>query len=259
MSTDAAGRSDTWNLFEHCGSGARSCAEAQALSGLADRMSDEFCQAVQMLLACRGSVIVTGMGKAGLVGQKITATLASTGTSAHFVHPAEAIHGDLGRIQRRDTVLALSMSGETAEVTRLIPSLAEPVGAAGGDHRQSAQALGRAAHVTLDLGPLKEACFLGWRPARARRRCWPWAMRWRWWSVATANSVAKISPAFIREAAWAASWRRSKTSCVRWPSAAWRIRRAPSARSGPRQSARAAHGSHHAAGCGRGPRRRVHR
>ena len=100
MSTDAAGRPDTWSRPEQLRFGREVIAtEAQALSGLAERLSDEFCQAVHLLLECRGSVMVTGMGKAGLIGQKITATLASTGTTAHFVHPAEAIHGDLGRIQ----------------------------------------------------------------------------------------------------------------------------------------------------------------
>ena len=76
-----------------------------------------------MLFPCRGSVIVSGMGKAGLVGQKIAATLASTGTRSHFLHPGEALHGDLGRVHRDDAVLMLSFSGETEEITRLLPSL----------------------------------------------------------------------------------------------------------------------------------------
>jgi arabinose-5-phosphate isomerase len=166
MSTDAAGRPDTWSRLEQLRFGREVIAmEAQALSGLAERLSDEFCEAAHLLLECRGSVIVTGMGKAGLVGQKITATLASTGTPAHFVHPAEAIHGDLGRIRRGDLVLALSMSGETAEVTRLIPSLTTagiPLVAITGNPRS---VLGRAARVVLDLGPLKEACALGLAPS----------------------------------------------------------------------------------------------
>jgi arabinose-5-phosphate isomerase len=166
MSTDAAGRPDNWSRPEQLRFGREVIAtEAQALSGLAERLSDEFCQAVHLLLECRGNVMVTGMGKAGLIGQKITATLASTGTIAHFVHPAEAIHGDLGRIRRGDVVLALSMSGETAEVTRLIPSLAEaavPLIAITGN---PGSALGRAARVVLDLGPLKEACSLGLAPS----------------------------------------------------------------------------------------------
>lgn len=166
MSTDAASSPGALTRFEQLRFGREIIrAEAQALFALADRLHDEFCQAVQLVLACRGNVIVTGMGKAGLVGQKIAATLASTGTSAHFVHPSEAVHGDLGRIHRLDSVMALSMSGETAEVTRLIPSLvamAIPLLAITGNPRS---ALGCAARVTLDLGPLKEACSLGLAPS----------------------------------------------------------------------------------------------
>ena len=99
--------------------------EGQAILTLADQLGDEFCQAVQLLAQCRGNVIVTGMGKAGLIGRKIAATLASTGTSSHYLHPGEAVHGDLGRIHELDVVLALSFSGETEEVTRLLGSLSE--------------------------------------------------------------------------------------------------------------------------------------
>ena len=166
MSTDAAGSPNPLTRFEQLRFGREIIrAEAQALALLADRVDDAFCQAVHLVLACRGNVIVTGMGKAGLIGQKIAATLASTGTSAHFVHPGEAVHGDLGRIHHLDLVLALSMSGETAEVTRLIPCLAAmsvPWLAITGNPQS---ALGRAARVTLDLGPLKEACSLGLAPS----------------------------------------------------------------------------------------------
>jgi arabinose-5-phosphate isomerase len=105
------------------------------------------------------------MGKAGLVGQKIMATLASTGTRSHFLHPAEAIHGDLGRIHRDDLVLILSQSGETEEIVRLLPSLAElgvPILAITGS---AASTLGRAARVVLELGPIEEACSLGLAPS----------------------------------------------------------------------------------------------
>ena len=74
--------------------------ESRALARVADRLDGEFCRAVQLIYACRGTVLVSGMGKAGLVGQKIMATLASTGTASHFLHPAEAVHGDLGRVRR---------------------------------------------------------------------------------------------------------------------------------------------------------------
>jgi arabinose-5-phosphate isomerase len=138
-------------------------AEARGLQGLADRLGDSFCEAVQRLFACRGDVIVSGMGKAGLVGQKIAATLASTGTRSHFLHPGEAIHGDLGRVHRDDAMLVLSFSGETEEITRLLPSLR--------DHAiiaitgRPASSLARAATVTLDLGPIEEACTLGLAPS----------------------------------------------------------------------------------------------
>ena len=87
--------------------------EAQALHGLAARLDTEFCRAVEELYHCPGSVIVTGIGKAGLIGQKLAATLASTGTRSHFIHAGEAVHGDLGRIHRTDTLILLSQSGET--------------------------------------------------------------------------------------------------------------------------------------------------
>src|SRR6187401_1600596 len=96
-------------------------AEGQTLLALADRLGDDFCHAIDLLSAARGSVIVSGMGKAGLIGQKIAATLASTGTRSHFVHPAEAIHGDLGRFHADDVALVLSFSGQTEEIVRLLP------------------------------------------------------------------------------------------------------------------------------------------
>lgn len=139
--------------------------EGQALLGLADKLGPEVSRAVDLLFACQGCVIVTGMGKAGLIGQKITATLASTGTRSHFLHPAEAVHGDLGRIHRDDVVLVLSQSGETDEVVRLLPSLAKlgvPLVAITCRPNSS---LGQAATVTLDLGPLDEACLLGLAPS----------------------------------------------------------------------------------------------
>jgi arabinose-5-phosphate isomerase len=139
--------------------------EAEALSRVAERLDDSLPAAVRLLHECRGSVIVTGMGKAGLVGQKIAATLASTGTRSHFLHPAEAVHGDLGRVRHDDVVLALSNSGETEELVRLLPSLAAlgvPVVAVTG---RAGSTLGRAATVTVALGPLQEACPLGLAPS----------------------------------------------------------------------------------------------
>lgn len=99
--------------------------ESAAIAIQANTLDLSFCQAFSFLLKCSGNVIVSGMGKAGLIGQKIAATFASTGTPAHFLHPAEAIHGDLGRIRKDDVVLILSNSGETDEILRIIPSLKE--------------------------------------------------------------------------------------------------------------------------------------
>ena len=139
--------------------------EAQALEKIARRLDARFCQAIGHLLACRGTVIVSGIGKAGLIGQKISATLASTGTRSIFLHPTEAMHGDLGRVAEDDVVLILSQSGETEEVLRMLPSLvALDVPVIAITSRESSS-LARAATVTLELGPLKEACPLGLAPS----------------------------------------------------------------------------------------------
>lgn len=139
--------------------------EAQALERIAGRLDSLFNEAVELLGNCRGLVVVVGMGKAGLIGAKISATLTSTGTRSIFLHPAEAVHGDLGRVQADDVVLVLSQSGETEEVVRLLPSLAElnvPIVAI---TARATSTLGRAAAVTLELGPLQEACPLGLAPS----------------------------------------------------------------------------------------------
>lgn len=140
-------------------------AEAQTLHALADHLGEDFCTAVERLHACRGSVLVAGMGKAGLIGQKIVATLASTGTRSHFVHPSEAIHGDLGRIHRDDVLLILSYSGETEEVVRLLPAVKQLGATVIAITGQPASTLGKFAQVTLDLGSIREACPLGLAPS----------------------------------------------------------------------------------------------
>ncbi len=140
-------------------------AESRALGRLAGRLDGAFCRAVECLCRCEGCVLVTGMGKAGLVGRKIAATLASTGTPAHFLHPAEAVHGDLGRVRRNDLLLVLSQSGETEEIVRLLPPLRQwgvPVVALTAGREST---LGRAAAVTLELGQLEEADPLGLAPS----------------------------------------------------------------------------------------------
>ncbi len=139
--------------------------ESRALQNVARRLDGEFCRAVDALFACRGSVITSGMGKAGLVAQKIAATLASTGTRGHFLHPAEAVHGDLGRIRADDVVLLFSQSGETEEVVRILPPLAEFGVFLIGVTARHTSTLGRATDVTIELGPLQEACALGLAPS----------------------------------------------------------------------------------------------
>jgi arabinose-5-phosphate isomerase len=132
--------------------------EAAAILGLVDRIDGDFERAVQLLYLCTGRVIVTGMGKSGIICRKIAATLSSTGTSAWFLHPAEAIHGDLGAIREDDVVLALSYSGETEELVRLLESIrrigAKLIALTG----DPASTLARAADVTLNCGIAEEAC-----------------------------------------------------------------------------------------------------
>ena len=138
--------------------------EARAIEAVRDRLGESFELALRMLLECKGQVVVTGVGKSGIVGQKISATLASTGTPSFFLHSSEAFHGDLGRVRGSDLVLALSHSGETEDVVRLIPLLrrigARLVAITGSPESR----LGREAEVVLSLGPVDEACPMGLAP-----------------------------------------------------------------------------------------------
>ena len=138
--------------------------EGRAVMSLADRIDSEFCRATTLLIECQGCVVVSGIGKAGLIGQKIAATMASTGTRSQFLHPAEAVHGDLGRVDSSDVVLVLSYSGETEEITRLLPNFADiqvPVIAVTGRPNST---LARHADVVLDLGKVREAGDLALAP-----------------------------------------------------------------------------------------------
>lgn len=166
MSSDPVRQSDPLSPFEQLRF-ARGILEQESrtLVELAGRLDGRFCRAVDLLYRCAGSVICCGMGKAGLVGQKIMATLASTGTRSHSLHPAEAVHGDLGRVHRDDVVLMLSQSGETEEICRILPSLGEmgvPILAI---TARADSTLGQAATVVLELGTLEEACSLGLAPS----------------------------------------------------------------------------------------------
>lgn len=138
--------------------------EARAVEALLARLDERFAAACQVCLECQGRVVVTGMGKSGHIARKIAATLASTGTPAFFLHPAEASHGDLGMITRGDAVLALSNSGETPELLLLLPHLtrlAVPLIVMAG---KTESTLGRAATVALDVSVPEEACPLNLAP-----------------------------------------------------------------------------------------------
>ncbi len=132
--------------------------EAAAILGLVDRLNGDFERAVQLLYDCRGRAILTGMGKSGIICRKIAATLSSTGTSAFFLHPAEAIHGDLGAIREDDVVIALSHSGETEELVKLIESIRRIGSKLIAITGSPDSTLGRAADVTLDCSIAEEAC-----------------------------------------------------------------------------------------------------
>jgi len=158
--------------------------EAEALRALADRiagpMADAFDRAVALMDACRGRVVVTGMGKSGIIARKIAATLSSIGTPALFMHPVDAVHGDLGMVVRGDVVVALSASGETEEILRLLATIKRLqvplismtgdgicLAAAGGSARAiqgKLSTLAEAADVALDCSVAKEACSLGLAP-----------------------------------------------------------------------------------------------
>lgn len=138
--------------------------EAAALSALADSIDSSFEKAVRMILASKGRVIVTGMGKSGLIGQKIASTMASTGTPAFFLHPGEALHGDLGMIIKGDVVIAISNSGETEEVLRILPIVkrigAELISMTG----KPASTLAKTGDIHLNVAIKEEACPLGLAP-----------------------------------------------------------------------------------------------
>jgi arabinose-5-phosphate isomerase len=138
--------------------------EADAILGLIPKLDERFERAVEILRGCGGRVIVTGMGKSGLIGRKIAATLASTGTPAHFLHPAEGVHGDLGMVARGDVVLALSNSGETDEVLAILPPLKRlgvPIVLLTGKPTAS---LARQCEVVLDVSVAEEACPMNLAP-----------------------------------------------------------------------------------------------
>jgi arabinose-5-phosphate isomerase len=138
--------------------------EASAIAALKPRINDAFATACRLILACRGRVVVLGMGKSGHIGGKIAATLASTGTPAFFVHPGEASHGDLGMMTADDVVIALSNSGETAEINQLLPLIKRRSLGLIALTGNPSSTLARAADAHLETGVDREACPLGLAP-----------------------------------------------------------------------------------------------
>lgn len=139
--------------------------EGEALVDLSRHLDPSFCSAVDLVASCEGSIVVTGMGKAGLVGQKIAATLSSTGSRSHFLHPAEAVHGDLGCLHHQDVLLALSNSGETEEICQLLPTVTRlrvPIIAVTSTDRNT---LASRSDVVIQIGKLREACPWGLAPS----------------------------------------------------------------------------------------------
>ncbi|MHC4663654.1 MAG: KpsF/GutQ family sugar-phosphate isomerase [Planctomycetota bacterium] len=143
-------------------------AEAGVVGGLVNVIDEKFLKACELLLECRkgnGHAVVTGMGKAGIIGEKMSATLASTGTSSISIHPVEAIHGDLGRIEPEDVVIIISNSGETDEIVALLGPLKETGSKIIAITESAESTLGKASDITLATGPISEACHLSMAPS----------------------------------------------------------------------------------------------
>ena len=139
--------------------------EAHAIGSLTPVVDESFARAADMIYTCSGSCILSGIGKAGIIGQKISATLASTGTPSHFLHPAEAIHGDLGRLRKNDLLIVLSYGGETDEVTRLINLVKQLDIKLIAITGESDSTLCKHSDVALCMGQISEACPLGVAPS----------------------------------------------------------------------------------------------
>ncbi len=139
--------------------------EGEVINRLAEGVGADFQAAAEAILACTGRVVVTGMGKAGIIGQKVAATFSSTGTPALFLHPAEAVHGDLGTVLAEDLVLALSNSGETEELLRFLPDVRRIGARVMAITASKTSALAKHSDVVLELGDIEEACPLGLAPS----------------------------------------------------------------------------------------------
>jgi arabinose-5-phosphate isomerase len=180
--------------------------EAEAILELIPRINGQFSAAVDMILACPGRAVITGMGKSGIIGRKMAATFASTGTPSLYMHPAEGIHGDLGMVTSDDVVIALSNSGETAEVLHILPSLrrigAKIIVMVGNPN----SSLGKNADIVLDVGVSREACPLGLAPTSSTTAALALAMRWPSLFCPSASLPPTSSPFSIRAARSAGSF-----------------------------------------------------
>lgn len=138
--------------------------EAEAISALTERINESFVKAVDLIFFCKGKIVVTGVGKSGLIGQKIASTLASTGTPSFFMHPAEGVHGDLGMLSKNDVVIAISNSGESGEISQIIPVVKRmglPLISMTGSRSST---LAKSGDAVLDISVKEEACPLGLAP-----------------------------------------------------------------------------------------------
>jgi len=204
-------------------------AEAAALELVADRLDDSFLQVVDLFLGCPGRIAITGTGKSADVGQKIAGTLNSTGTRAYVLDSTRAVHGDLGMVHPTDVVLALSHSGESEEIVRLLPPLRQMALALVALTSNARSTLASKADVALVYGPLEEVCPLGLAPSTST-------------CPGCASLPPRISPAFIRPAASEKSWSAWKRSCAKDRTCAWRPARTRCARYLPRRARDAAPG-----------------
>jgi arabinose-5-phosphate isomerase len=138
--------------------------EARGITSMIDRLDDNFARAIDLLHGCRGKVVVTGMGKSGLIGRKISATLASTGTPSFFLHSGDAVHGDIGMVMKGDVILAVSNSGDTDEILKLLPHFKRHEFKLIVMTGKPDSTLAQAGDVVLDVGVAEEACSLGLAP-----------------------------------------------------------------------------------------------
>lgn len=190
--------------------------EAAGIEKLIPALDQRFVNAVTMILESPGRVVVTGMGKSGHIARKVSATLASTGTPALFLHPAEAIHGDLGMVTGQDIILAFSNSGETTEILNILPSLkrigAKLIAVVGNMN----STLAKTADIVLDATVEKKHA--RWDLLRRRARQWrsPWGTLWRWFFYQSIILRRINLPSFIPEGHWgASSCSRLKMLCIK--------------------------------------------